>query len=734
MSAKPTKNIASFAIAIPLYRVFDYTIEEGDVAITGARYRLPFGQGYKTGILLREQDTSAVPAARIKSVLECLDDEPTLSEHMMQLACWMADYYLQPLGEVMFQCLPGYLRATKPEKPNRLKFWQAKPFDLELRDRIQRRSPRQYQVLAAIEQARSGLNAAQLREIHPGWHGLIHALEQKNAVEWNYSKPASNDYCDETLPELSNEQESVYSRITGSSTRFSVHLLDGITGCGKTEVYFRLIQDTLSEQRQVIYLVPEIGLTSQLVDRVRQRFGERFSISHSALTERQRYNAWDRFRRGDVSIMLGTRSSLFAQTDRLGLIVIDEEHDPSYKQDDGIRYHARDVAIKRAQMLDIPIVLGSATPSLESLNNCGREHNFYYQLSKRPTGFPPPRVQLIDSRNLKLEHGCSAVLLRKIEQQLGQKGQVLLYLNRRGFAPIVMCHDCGWQANCRNCDSRLTLHQSLNQLLCHHCGYIEKLPSLCSECGNPEIKHYGIGTEQLEQGLQKRFPDIPVLRIDRDVIVSRDDLAQRLETLSEGEPCLLIGTQMIAKGHDYPAITMSAILDADQALFSASYRASERLVQTAFQVSGRSGRGNLQGEAYLQTSFPDHPLMQSIKNQDYREIAKSITRERKMLGFPPYARVVMFRADALSLDQAIDKLNEIKRILQASASRHRVKCIGPIPALMTRRVGRYRGQLCLLGQDTRELRNLLREVMPGIESIKSSAAVKWMVDVDALDL
>jgi primosomal protein N' (replication factor Y) len=731
---KPVKKFASFAIAIPLYRVFDYAIEEGRKAIVGARYRLPFGQGYKTGVLLGEQDTVSVSVDRIKSALECLDDVPALSEHMMQLACWMSDYYLQPLGEVIFQCLPGYLRTTKPEKPGRVKYWRAKPLDPGLRDSIQRRSPRQYQVLVAIERASSGLNAAQLREIHPGWHGLILALEQKKAVEWEWFTPARIGYSDENLPRLSNEQALVYSQITGNSAQFSVHLLDGITGSGKTEVYFRLIQDKLDQQRQVIYLVPEIGLTSQLVDRVRQRFGEQFSISHSALTERQRYDAWDRFRRGDVSIMLGTRSSLFSQSDRLGLIVIDEEHDPSYKQDDGIRYHARDVAIKRAQMLDIPIILGSATPSLESLNNCEREHYFYHQLSQRPTGFPPPGIQLIDSRNLKLEHGCSAALLRRIEQHLDQKGQVLLYLNRRGFAPVVMCHDCGWQANCVHCDSKLTLHQSLNRLLCHHCGYAQTLPGACSECGNPDIKHYGIGTEQLEQALKKRFPDYPVLRIDRDVIASRDDLAQRLQTLHQGDPCLLIGTQMIAKGHDYPGITMSAILDADQALFSAAYRASERLVQTAFQVSGRSGRGDLQGEAYLQTSFSDHPLMQSITHQSYREIAKSITRERKMLGFPPYARVVMFRADALSLDQAIDKLNEIKQCLRASVEQHRVKCIGPIPALMTRRIGRYRGQLCLLSQDTRELRSALREAMPGIELIKSSASVKWVVDVDALDL
>ena len=734
MSDKPAKRFASFAIAIPLYRIFDYAIEPGKSGAAGSRYRLPFGQGYKTGLLLEEHDSTSVPDDRIKAAGECLDDEPVLSEHMISLARWIANYYLQPLGEVLFQCLPGYLRASKAAKPDRVKYWQAKSIDAGLRDKIERRSPRQFELLVAIERSEAGLNAVQLKAINQGWHGLIRALEEKDAIKWGWLTPTGIDHSDAIIPDLSAEQEQSYSQIKNRSDRFSVHLLDGITGSGKTEVYFRLIQDALSRKQQVIYLVPEIGLTSQLVDRVRKRFGEQFTISHSALTERQRYHAWDRFRRGDAGIMLGTRSSLFSQNDRLGLIVIDEEHDHSYKQEDGIRYHARDVAIKRAQMLDIPILLGSATPSLESLNNCAREHYFYYQLSQRPTGFAPPRIQLIDSRNLQLDCGCSHELLQRIDHHLGQKGQVLLYLNRRGFAPVVMCHECGWQANCAHCDSRLTLHQFLNRLLCHHCGFAQALPRRCGECGNPDIKPYGIGTEQLEQGFKKRFPDYPVLRIDRDVIASRDDLDQRLATLRQGKPCLLIGTQMIAKGHDYPGITMSAILDADQALFSASYRASERLVQTAFQVSGRSGRGDLQGEAYLQTSFSDHPLMQSIANQSYREIAGSITGERKMLGFPPYARVVMFRADALSLDQAIEKLNAIKQCLQASVARHRVKCIGPIPALMTRRIGRYRGQLCLLSQDIRELRNALREAMPEIELIKSTAAVKWVVDVDALDL
>lgn len=734
MASKSLHGFASIAIAIPLYQVFDYALENCEPACIGSRYRVPFGRGFKTGILLATHSSSNVQHNRIKSVKECLDEEPVLSGHLVALATWMSDYYLQPIGEVLFQCLPRYLRVNQHEKSVRIKCWRANLLDPETREKIKKRSPRQHEILLALEQAETGLNALQLKAVNSNWHAMVRSLEAKKAIAWEWLKPEVTTEALEKLPELSLQQAAVFDEMKVRFGRFSVHLLDGITGSGKTEVYFRLIQSQLEQRQQVIYLVPEIGLTSQLVERVRRRFGEQFAISHSALTERQQYEAWERFRHGDVTIMLGTRSSLFSQNARLGLIIIDEEHDSSYKQEDGIRYHARDVAIKRAQMLNIPIVLGSATPSLESLNNCEREHYYRYCLSQRPTRYAPPRIELIDSRNVKLEHGCSPYLLRRIKHHLGQGGQVLLYLNRRGYAPIVMCHECGWQAGCRHCDARLTLHHSLNRLLCHHCGFAQAVQTACPECANEDIKHYGIGTEQLEQAMKKCFPDYPVLRIDRDSINTRDDFAQQMEKLRHGEPCLLIGTQMIAKGHDYPAITMSAILDADQALFSSAYRASERLVQTVYQVSGRSGRGDQPGEAYLQTDFADHPLMLALASQSYRDIALTITQERQLLGFPPYSRVVMFRADALSLLQATEKLEEIKLCLTVRSAQLNVKSIGPIPALMTRRIGRYRAQLCLISPDARMLRRLLREAMPEIQTIKSTSSVKWVVDVDAFDL
>jgi len=730
----PSTRFASFAIAIPLYKIFDYRIDAAERIESGTRYRLPFANGVKTGVLLSASDVSEHDSARIKAAGQRLDQEPVLSGHMLALARWMADYYLQPLGEVLFQCLPAYLRGANLEKPARLKLWRLLDADTDTIAAMRQRSPKQYEICRAIEQADAGLTALQLKAINPNWHQAVRALEKKAVLQWVWAEKETGPIMQAELPVLSDEQDNVLSQLEARLDGFAVHLLDGITGSGKTEVFLRLIQSRLAAGLQVIYLVPEIGLTNQLIERVRQRFGEQFAISHSALTDLQRYQAWDRFQRGQVAIMLGTRSSLFSQCDRLGLIIIDEEHDHSYRQDDGIRYHARDVAIKRAQMLGIPILLGSATPSLESISNCEREHYFRYRLDHRPTRFAPPVLQLLDVRNSKLEYGCSARLFDKIDQHIQQRGQVLIYLNRRGFAPVVMCHECGWQSHCQHCDARLTLHQSIQRLLCHHCGFTQALPRVCPDCDHAEIKHYGIGTEQLEQGLRQRYPDIPVLRVDRDSISSREDLKSRLLQLQQGDPCILIGTQMIAKGHDYPSITLSVILDSDQALFSASYRASERLVQTVFQVAGRSGRGDRQGEAILQTRFTQQPLMQSLVKQSYREIACNLLQERRGVAFPPYARVVMFRADAVLLERALAKLEEIKSLLSTGRRFGEVSCIGPMPALMTRRIGRYRAQLCLLAADHRALRSVLHQTMPQIQQVSSSARVKWTIDVDAYDL
>jgi primosomal protein N' (replication factor Y) len=730
----PPSRYASFVIALPLYRVFEYRIDDSEPVVTGTRFRLPFGQGTRIGVALGESDKTDYDVERIKPIEARIDQQPVLDEHMLSLAKWMSEYYLQPLGEVIFQCLPGYLRGSRAYQSLRVKRWRLIDCETEAIEKLRRRSPRQFEIGQALLSQPGGMTAAQFKEINPNWHAVVKSMVGKGLLRWEWVDAMATPVIGDELPCLSDEQAAILNQVEPRLKHFAVHLMDGVTGSGKTEIYLRLIQARIADGLQVIYLVPEIGLTNQLIDRVRQRFGDCFATSHSGLTEYQRYQAWDRFRRGEVSIMLGTRSTLFSQSDRLGMIVIDEEHDHSYRQQDGVRYHARDVAIKRAQMLDIPVVLGSATAALESIANCERDTWFRYRIDHRPTRYPPPPIQLIDVRNRRFEFGLAAPTFARIDSHLENSGQVLVYLNRRGFAPVVMCHECGWQAQCRNCDARLTLHHSLQTLLCHHCGFGQAIPGTCPDCGHDEVKHYGIGTEQLEQGLRSRYPDTPVLRVDRDVISSRDALRQRLQQLQDGEPCILIGTQMIAKGHDYPAITLSVVLDADQALFSASYRASESLVQTLFQVCGRSGRGDRAGEALVQTRFSDHPMMQALLRKDYREIAADLLQERRLLGFPPYARVVMFRADALELKQALAKLEEIKALLGQARHFGRLASIGPIAALMTRRIGRYRAQLCLLSADFQSLRSVLSEAMPAIQEIASNPRVSWSVDVDAPDL
>ena len=730
----PQPRFARFAIALPLYRVFEYALAEGDKALPGTRYRLPFGNRSCTGILLDSDRASEFEPSKIKPVEQRLDDEAVIDAHMLELARWIAEYYLQPLGEVLFLCLPGYLRGARTQASTRVKRWKLGPAASDDPESLLRRSPRQLEIVQALAAEPRGLTALDFKVINPDWHAPVARLEQKNLIRFEWSEPESAPLPSPILPELSHEQRQILERIEPQLETFGAHLLDGITGSGKTEVYLRLIRNRLDAGRQVIYLVPEIGLTSQLIERIGERFGEAYAISHSGLSDLQRYRAWERFRRGEAGIMLGTRSSLFAQSSRLGLIVIDEEHDHSYRQEDGVRYHARDVAIKRAQMLNIPVLLGSATPSLESLNNLGRDHYHRYRLDARPTAFAPPPLELVDISKSRLDSGCAAATLERIGQHLERRGQVLIYLNRRGYAPIVLCHECGWQAHCLNCDARLTLHQSVSSLICHHCGFNRGLPEACPECGQVEIRHYGIGTEQLEQGLGQRFPEVPVLRIDRDVIASREALKQRLQTLAGGEPCILVGTQMIAKGHDYPAISLAVVLDADQALFSASYRASERLAQTLFQVAGRSGRGDREGEALVQTRFPQHPLMQALRRKTYRDIAAGLLQERQSYGFPPFARAVMFRADAVELEQAMRLLEKIRDELAAAREYSRLSCIGPLPALMTRRIGRYRAQLCLLAVDFRVLRSVLNDAMPAIETLAGGGRASWSVDVDAYDL
>lgn len=732
-------DICSFALLLPVYHLFDYQLEADQHAEPGTRFVLPFGQGQKTGILISsrssDSDLKEKSTRQLKSVLQQLDNQPVLSRQLMDLAVWLADYYCQPLGEVMFHCIPKYVRKAETLTSTQIQYWQAIAVDDELLQTLERKALRQFEILKALLDSESGLNAAELRALNNGWNQPLRALEKKGLVtnQWQESLPEVT-VSPEIGPELTADQVAVVEAIKPLTTEFMVHLIQGVTGSGKTEIYLNVMRQVIDQGLQVIYLVPEIGLTPQLWTRLQQRLGSAVVTSHSAQTDYQRYQSWDQFKRGVARVLIGTRSALFSDCADLGLIIVDEEHDASYRQQDGIRYHARDVAVKRAQMLNIPILLGSATPSLETLHNLEKEHYRLYRLDQRVNKSQPPKIELLDCSQLPLTTGCSPQLLQAMKKHLSARGQILLFLNRRGFAPVVMCHECGWQAACYQCDARMTLHQSMNKLICHHCGFSVSTPTNCPDCKEPGIKHYGVGTEQLEVFLKDYFPEVDVIRIDRDSISTSQSIELKLQPVTEGKPCILVGTQMLAKGHDYPHITLVGILDADQALHSSFYRAGERLIQTVLQVSGRAGRAEKKGQALLQTAFPTHPQMINLCHQTYSELVQPILDERKMLGFPPHVRVVTFQVDALELSMSLEKLHKIKDYLAAIELPPKVKIIGPIPALMTRRVGRYRAQLSVMADSFPSIRKILQQLMPKVQSLRNTHKSRLTIEVDPLDL
>jgi len=730
-----SSEIYSFALLLPVYHLFDYKVSPEIDALPGQRFLLPFANGRKLGFLISSAGDSKVKAETLKVIEQQLDKQPLLSAHLLEMARWLADYYCQPIGEVLFLMTPRYCRQAQALKSTSVQVWQVDTTKAINLEHIQHKAPRQFEILSALIANPDGMNAVQLKQIHSGWHQQVKALQKKEWItsHWQENLPDHNPDI-VAGPALMAQQEQVRDAILPSLSHFSVHLIQGVTGSGKTEVYMEVMQQVIAAGRQVIYLVPEIGLTPQLITRIRQRLGSGIVSSHSAQTDYQRYQGWDLCKRAVARVMIGTRSALFTDAPNLGLIIVDEEHDMSYRQQDGVRYHARDVAIKRAQMLDIPIILGSATPSLDTLFNLEKSHYHLHQLAQRVNQSRPPKIELIDCKHTPLTTGCSPRLLQAIDRHLSARGQVLLFLNRRGYAPVIMCYECGWQASCFQCDARLTLHQSSHKLICHHCGYQQAVPSKCPDCNKPDIQHFGIGTQQLEEFLQQRFSQVQTIRIDRDSVKSSSEIEQKLAPVQAGDPCILVGTQMLAKGHDYPNITLVGIIDADQALFSSFYRAPERLIQTVLQVSGRAGRAHKTGEALLQTAFPSHPLMQNLCNHSYTELAGDLLQERKLLRFPPYARVVTLLADALALDMALHRLQNLVKPLEQCSVAAQLKIVGPIPALMTRRVGRYRAQLSVLAIDYKVIRRMLHEVMPFIIAERNSAKSRVVIEVDPQDL
>lgn len=737
-----TERYLRIALPSPLRRLFDYRapaqIPESAWQ-PGVRVRVPFGRREMIGILVETATTTNVPTDKLKDALELLDSQPLLPDDIMRLCLWAAQYYQHSLGDTFSWALPTLLRQGEPAEARQKKIWQAKrPLNLE--DPLLIRAPRQLAAIKVLAQHSQGIAHERLEQFGISKDSVT-ALLKKGLVTQHLLQLQDTPHKTPSLaqPELplNDEQQAAFNAIHANQKTFKTYLLAGITGSGKTEVYLQLIRETLAAGQQVLVLIPEINLGPQTLERFTKRFNARIALLHSHVNDRERLEAWLAARSGHADIIIGTRSALFTPLQQLGLIIIDEEHDSSYKQQEGLRYHARDLALVRARAANVPVVLGSATPSLESLHNAHSGRFALLRLNKRAGGAIQPKFIRLDVRSLPLDSGISAPLQKEIRKTLEAGQQVLVFLNRRGFAPVLMCNDCGWMSQCSQCDARLTLHQRYNELRCHHCGHVEIRPHHCPSCNKIDLRPVGAGTERAEERLQILFPNTPVLRIDRDSTARKGSMDALLGTINSGDPCIMIGTQMLAKGHHFPRVTLVAILNADGGLFSADFRAGEKMAQLIVQVAGRAGRAGDPGRVIIQSELADHPLLVQLSEQGYFAFAEQALNERCSTGLPPFSHLALLRADALKpelADMFLEDAYSIAEQLLQQLKIEGVELLGPVSSPMERRAGRYRAQLLLQANNRAQLHRLLTPLCSNLEVLPSARQSRWSIDVDPIDL
>ncbi len=732
--------ILQIALDTPLRRVFDYRapadvagLASSGVPPVGVRVRVPFGRRQLIGILVGVSAESAISAPKLKTAIDILDASPIFDPVTFGLLCWAAEYYHHPLGEVFAAALPSSLRQGQAVRQNIVTWRLSETGRQELTSPSSRRAPEQRALLAwlaereAISSAEVAENfkPAQLRALAArGW------LTTAGATANVALGPAQIDVRAAEV-ELTPAQAESVTAILATLSRFAAHLLYGVTGSGKTEVYLRVIAAAIAAGGQALVLVPEIALTPQLVDRFTRRFSGGVVAMHSALSGKERRDAWRAARGGQARIIIGTRSAVFTSLPNLALIVVDEEHDGSYKQHEGFRYSARDLAVFRARRAGVPVILGSATPSLETLDNSATGRYARHVLPQRPGTAQPPRMRLVDLRRHASDQGLSTPALQAMKQHLAAGGQIIVFLNRRGYAPSLFCNTCGWIAPCAHCDARMTLHRRAQQLRCHHCGAHTDIPTTCGRCNQP-LNPVGQGTERVEETLVRLFPDAPLARLDRDTASARGAVQSVLDRVHSGEARILVGTQMLTKGHHFPDVSLVVILDADQGLFASDFRATERLAQTITQVAGRAGRGRLAGEVLIQTQFPEHPLLNRLLTEGYEGFAISALEERREAGWPPYSRLAMLRAEAKDspgLDAFLRAAADSGGNLRAT-----VKVLGPARALIARRADHFRAHLLIEAASRTTLQRFLDDWLPRVEQLPGPAGLRWSIDVDPLEV
>ena len=693
----PLTGYVRVAIPSPLRRLFDY-LPPADIALEsitpGTRVQLPFGPREMVGIVVSIENETDVPPEKLKPITKVLDHHSLIPQNIMDLCQWAAKYYHHSFGDTLIQALPKLLRQGKPATSGTIRYWFSAETSEEDLNAL-KRAKKQFAALSLLAGSPEGISETEL-----GGSGyskaILQELAKKHFIFNRELEPAPNPFTDISQPvkstplSLNEEQLFACEAITDGLGEFRPYLLEGVTGSGKTEVYLQTIATALAQEKQTLVLVPEIGLTPQTVSRFRQRFAVPVACLHSGLNDTERLQGWLQATRGSAGILIATRSGIFTPMPNLGLIIVDEEHDNSYKQQDSLRYNARDLAVYRARQANCPVVLGSATPSLETVNNARQGRFIQLDLKQRAGQAKPPSMELLDIRQQPLKEGLAVELVNRMSYHLGQGNQVMVFLNRRGYAPSMICHDCGTVIDCPHCDAHMTLHRQPPHMHCHHCDYQQPIPWKCPDCQSSKLQPAGQGTERTEQALNNLFPGFSILRVDRDSTRKKEALSQILDKVQTGKPCILLGTQMLAKGHHFPNVTLVAIINADSGLFSADFRGLERTGQLIMQVAGRAGRGHKAGQVIIQTHNPQHPSLQLLALNDYSRFVDSLFAERRLLNLPPTGFMALIRAESANSSESETLLRGLREMTDQMISQHSfsdTKPLGPLPAPMERRQG-----------------------------------------------
>lgn len=737
-------TIVSVAIAVPLRRCFEYLVPAKLTfePTAGMRVKVPFGRTTQIGVVVKVthglSEQSEISLEKLKTVIAFIDHQPLLNQKLLNLYSWMQKYYHAPPGEIWQTLLPNALMKGEPTELSRSSYWLlTQQGQLALsQNGIPKNAVKQHQVLSYLAQNPQGLPHDSLSTHHFNY-ATLKALAGKKWVEQKYlsesDKPAHHSPLrhQHHAIQLNSQQQKAVEQVENELSNYAAFLLFGVTASGKTEVYLRLIESVLKQNKQALVLVPEIGLTPQTLKRFQDRFNVEIVLLHSAMTDKQRLQSWLKARQGSARIIIGTRSALFTPLKAPGIIIIDEEHDKSFRQQQGFRYSARDVALVRAHLEQIPVLLGSATPSMETLHNVAKGKIRQLDLPQKAQTSIDLKYRIIDLKQQVLNQGLSSTLIESVKKHLQQKGQVLLFLNRRGYAPVLLCHECGWSPICQRCDIHFTYHHQNHFLQCHHCGASRKAPTQCSQCGCQQMVPVGLGTERLQETIHQIFPEAKIARIDRDTTRRKSAMQDFVSAVKAGDVDILVGTQMLAKGHHFPDVTLVGLIDMDGALYSADFRAPEYAAQLITQVSGRAGRADKAGEVLIQTHHASHPMLHQVIHSGYEEFAKSSLPERQQAELPPYAFQALFQAESPQINSVKAFLGEVRQILDRY-SNLKVELLGPVPAVYAKKAGKFRFQLLMQTDSRNQLHQLLDLTLADIEQLKSASKVRWRLEIDPI--